>query len=1050
MKKTFRLNIKRSIFKSMSRFIAILAIVALGVGFLAGLLATTPDMKISADKYYDDTNSMDIKILSTMGLTNNDIEAIKSLDSILNIMPAYSVDVLLRSSNHDSIVTKIHSIASDKSNTQNQLILIDGRMPQKPNECVIEEKNFLGTPVAIGDNLYVSEENIDIKDKLAIESLEVVGIVKSAQYFSVERERSTVGNGTVSLIMYIPEESFSYDVYTEAYVTVKGAIDLNTFSNNYDNLIDDAIDKVEIISKEQIVMRYNEVVDKANKELSNAKKEYEDKKAETYTELQDALDKIENAKKDIAIGEKELSNGYKKLANGQKELDKQKFDFNMQITNKQNEINEAKIQLEDAKKELQLFKASLDEAAIKIEELRPLAQLDPKIAEEVAKYDQSLLQYNSSLEELNKKENELLSGEALLNNSIKEANEKFDSAEKKLNNSKIELDDAKRELNTASVELEDAIKKYNDGKSEADEEFTKAQNEIKDAELEIKKIKIPKWYILDRHSNLSYESFSSNAQKIEAIATVFPILFFLVAALVALTTMTRMVEEERTQIGTMKALGYSKATIAFKYMLYAGLASISGSLIGLLVGFKLFPTIIWNAYKTMYILPPLITQFNVKYALISSIAAIFCTLGATYWACYSSLKESAACLMLPKAPKAGKRVFLEYITPLWKRLKFTHKVTARNLIRYKKRFFMTVIGIAGCTSLLVTGFGLRDSIGDIVFKQFSDIFKYNLIVSMKNDDSLKRSDNLNNIVSNKDYISSFTTIHQENAVAGSDKNKNEIDITITSIENEEELKNFIVLQNRKSHKSIEFKENSVVISEKLAERLELSVGDVITIKNSNNKNAKFTITGITENYVTGYAYIPSNLYETAYGEKPVFNVLIGNLTNTDQESRDKLATILLKDTEINAVSFTDVIKDQFSDLLSKIDYIVIVLIASAGLLAFIVLYNLTNINITERQKEIATIKVLGFYDKEVSAYVYRETMVLSLIGTLSGLVLGVFLHAFVVKVAEIDSIMFGRDIYPLSYLYSVLLTILFSILVNLVMYKKLRKIDMVESMKANE
>jgi putative ABC transport system permease protein len=1043
MKKTFIKNIKRSITKSISRFLAILAIVALGVGFLAGLLATTPDMRLSADKYYDETNTMDIRIVSTMGLTDKDLEAINSINSVLSVTPAYSVDVLLTGTNHDSIATKIHSIPLDKSNYQNKIILVDGRMPENRGECVIEHKNFLGSPITIGDKLLLSDENVNIEDKLAINQLEVVGIVQSAQYFSIERERSTVGNGTVGLVMYAPEESFSYDVYTDIYATVKGAMELNTFSSKYDDLIDGTIDEIESISESQIALRYSEIINKANAELEDAKKEYNDKKAETEKELQDALNEIEKGKKEIADAEI-------KLSDGQQELEKQKSDFEAQISVKQKEITDFKKQIADGKLELELFKNSIDEAAPKIEEIRPLAQFNPQIAEEVAKYDYSVEQYNLSVEEINKREQELISGEKLLNDNINEANKKFGLAEQELQNSKIELDNAKKELDVAILDLEDGIKKYNDGKQEADEKFADAQKEIEDAEYDIKNIEQPKWYILDRYSNLTYESFASNAQKIEAIAKVFPIIFFLVAALVALTTMTRMVEEERTQIGTLKALGYSKSRIAFKYMLYAALASILGSAVGLLVGFKLFPTVIWNAYKTMYILPPLMTPFNTKYALISSLAAILCTLGATFWACYSSLMESPASLMQPRAPKAGKRVFLEYITPVWKRLKFTHKVTARNLIRYKKRFFMTIIGIAGCTALLVTGFGLRDSIGDIIFKQFNDIFKYNIIVSMKNDNSLEKSENLYNIVSDKDVLSNFTTIHQENAKANGEKNNNSINITITSIENENELKDFIILLNRKTKKSIEFNPNTVVITEKLAERLELGVGDLITIENSDNNKASFTIAGITENYLTGYVYIPSKIYEDAYGKKPVFNILIGNTTNSNESSRDELATKLLKDTEINAVSFTDVIKDQFSNLLSKIDYIVIVLIASAGLLAFIVLYNLTNINITERQKEIATIKVLGFYDKEVSAYVYRETIVLSIIGTLTGLVLGIFLHAFVVKVAEIDAIMFGREIYPLSYIFSIILTMVFSILVNLVMYKKLRKIDMVESMKANE
>jgi putative ABC transport system permease protein len=1050
MKKTFIKNIKREITKSISRFIAILAIVALGVGFLAGLLATTPDMRFSADKYYDDTNTMDIRIVSTMGLTNSDVEAVKSIDSVLNIMPAYSADVLLAGSNHDSIVTKIHSIPLDKPSYQNQVILVDGRMPQNPGECVVEHKNLLGSTVTIGNKLFVSDENVNIEDKLSVNQFEVVGIVKSARYFSVERERSTVGNGKVGLIMYALESSFSYDVYTDIYATVNGAMELNTFSTEYENLINDTIDKMDIISKNQIKLRYNEIVAKANLKLEDARKEYNEKKDKTQKELQDASNEIEKGKKEIADAQTKIYDGYKKLSDGQQELKKRRADFEVQISEKQKEISDGKKQIADGRLELEKFKISLDEASPKIEEIRPLLQINPKIAEEVAKYDASVKQYNLSLEEINKKEQEILTGEKLLNDNINEANKSFNLAEKKLSNSKIELNDAQKKLTPAQIDLKNAIKKYNDGKKEADEKLADAEKKLNNAEYEIKKLEQPKWYILDRHSNLAYESFTSNAKKIEAIAKVFPIIFFLVAALVALTTMTRMVEEQRTQIGTLKALGYSKFAIAFKYMLYAGLASILGSIIGLLVGFKVLPTVIWNAYEMMYALPTLITQFNTKYALISSLAAIFCTLGATFAACYSTLMECPARLMLPRAPKAGKRVFLEYITPIWKRMKFTHKVTARNLIRYKKRFFMTIIGIAGCTALLVTGFGLRDSIGDIIYKQFNDIFKYSLMVGIKDENSLEKSEDLYSIFSNKDFVSDFTAIHQESASATGNKNKNKIDVTITSIEDESKLKDFIKLQNRKTKKPIEFNEETVVITEKLAERLKLGVGDEITVEISDNRTANFTIAGITENYIYGFVYIPNKIYQDAYGKKPVFNILIGNVPNSDETIIDELSTRMLKDKEVNAVNFTDAIKNQFGDLLNKIDYIVIVLIVSAGLLAFIVLYNLTNINITERQKEIATIKVLGFYDKEVSAYVYRETIILSIIGTLIGLVFGIFLHAFVVKVAEVDATMFGRDIYPLSYVFSVFLTMLFSILVNIVTNKKLRKINMVESMKANE
>lgn len=1050
MKKTFRKNIIREITKSLSRFMAILSIVALGVGFLAGLMATTPDMRISADKYYDDTNTTDIRVISTLGLTGDDVDSIRNIDGVLNVMPAYSADALLSGPLNETLVTKIQSIPLNDENYQNQLVLVEGRLPENKGECVIVDNGIMSTALTIGDKLKATDENINIEDKLNVGEFEVVGIVENAYYFSGERERSTVGNGSVGLIIYTVEDSFSYDVFTEIFLTVNGAKELDTFSTEYDDLITATIDEIEEISNTQTQIRYEEVIIEANEKLSESRKEYDDKKAETEQELNEALDKINEGKKEVANAKNEISNGYEKLNNGKEELNNKKLDFNKTIEEKKLEISKGKKQIEDSRLELAGMKQQLDEASGRIEEIRPLASTNPEIAQEVANYDANVLQYNTSVEELNAKEQELKNGEKELQYNIDEANKEFESAQKELALSEAKLVDAQSELNTAEKDLNKGIKEYNDGKIEADEKLADAEKKLSDAENDINSMEVPEWYVLDRHSNLGFESFYSNTEKVEAIAKVFPIFFFLVAALVALTTMTRMVEEERTQIGVLKALGYSKLTIASKYILYAGLASILGSVLGLSIGLKLFPHVIWNAYEMMYSLPPLITEFNAKFSLIASIAAIMCTLAATIFACYSSLVECPARLMLPKAPKAGKRVFLEYITPVWKRMKFTHKVTARNLIRYKKRFFMTVIGIAGCTALLVTGFGLRDSISDIISKQFDELFNYNLMVSMKDQNAIEKSDNLKEIFNDKNIIEKYTTIHQETATATGDKNNKSVITNITCIEDASELSNFITLRDRKTKEAVEFNENSVVVTEKLAKTLNLKVGDNITLENGDNKRADFSITGITENYVTGYVYIADELYEKAYNKDLTFNMLIGNMLDITEEQRNEVSTSILKEDDINAVNFTDTLKDDFDDLLGNIDYIIVVLIVSAGLLAFIVLYNLTNINITERQKEIATIKVLGFYDKEVSSYIYRETMILSMIGTAVGLIFGIFLHAFVVQTAEVDMVMFGRDIYPLSYAFSAILTMFFSVLVNLVMNKKLKNIDMVESMKANE
>ncbi len=530
-----------------------------------------------------------------------------------------------------------------------------------------------------------------------------------------------------------------------------------------------------------------------------------------------------------------------------------------------------------------------------------------------------------------------------------------------------------------------------------------------------------------------------------AIAVVFPVFFFLVAALVALTTLTRMVEEERGLIGTMKALGYSRGAIAWKYILYAGSATIAGCLFGLLIGMWLFPTVIWGAYGILYILPPLLTPFNPLYASIAAVAAVACTMLATAGACWGTLREAPARLMMPKAPKAGKRIFLERITFLWSRLSFTHKVTARNLIRYKKRFFMTVIGIAGCTALLVTGFGLRDSIGEITEKQFGELYQYNVSIGLKEADALSDEDLLA-FLSDKTLVADYLPVAQESGEVAAGELS--VDINLYVPQDTARLPDFLRLRNRKSGETVALTDETALLTEKAADKLGLAVGDTVTVTDADGREAAVPIGGIVENYVQGYLYMTPALYEQCFGETPDYTMLAAQLA--EGASHDALSEPLLKTGLVSAVSFTEDIQKSFSDVVGSIDYIVMVLIICAGLLAFVVLYNLTNINITERQKEIATIKVLGFYDGEVAAYIYRETAILSLIGTAVGLVLGIFLHAFVVRTAEVEMVMFGRSIHALSYILAAVLTLFFSLLVNLVMNRKLRAVDMVESLKAGE
>ena len=1144
VKRSYSKMILREFRHSFSRFLAIFAIIALGVGFLAGLLATTPDMRYSMDQYYRQTNLMDLRIVSTMGLTKQDVEEIRSTEGVEDGMPSYTSDALVTLPSEDTAVARIHSLpacreageplTSETSGYLNQLTLAEGRLPENPGECVIKPEHLSSENIPIGSTIKLSEENQNLEETFQTTEYIVVGYVYSSYYASIEKETSTVGNGTVGMVMFIPEQDFALDVYTDMFVTLSDAKALDSLSDPsaYDAAVDPVVSTLEDLGQERAPLRDKEIREEAQEKIDDAQKEFEEQKADAQKQLDDARAELDNgwqeldsAKQElsdgklaleearrqleeapgqISSGEAEIQSSEETLAQGQAEYDAGWQEYQSQkqeaeaafaqqeqdLGQKEDEYNVNKAALDLEKGKLDQAKAEIDAAKLSIEQLRQQGliqqaqQLEEQLKPKEEAYAAGFQQYQEAKTQLDGYKLLLDQGRQTLEAAKQEAQQKFEETESQLAGAKKELDDGWLQLNSAKAELaqaklelengrreleenqktlddaqlqiDDSEKQLEEGeaeylksKTEADQKLSDAQKEIDDAQKELDQLEPSEWMVLGRDTNVGYVSFDSNAEKVEAIAKVFPIFFFLVAALVVLTTATRMVDEERTQIGVMKALGYGKGKIAAQYLIYVAVATITGSLFGLLAGFYVFPTVIWNAYTIMYDLPALVIQFNWKYALLSSGAAILTTLLTTFWACYSSLKEAPSRLILPKAPKSGKRILLEKITPLWSRLSFIHKVTARNLFRYKKRFLMTVVGIAGCTALLLTGFGLQDSISDIVNLQFGEVLQYNLTITAKDSEKMKEDPAVQELLDDTGTVDRYLRIAQEGGDASA--NGQSLDVYLFVPEEPDRLSQFVTLQDRKSKVPAELEKDAVLLTEKAAERLGVAVGDTITVqRNDDHRQAEFTVGGVVENYVQNYIYLSPALYEEGYHTQPEMNQTIAVVPDGSQENRDRITSAFLESDQVQAVSFTDDIKDSFQNTIKSIDFIVIVLIVSAGLLAFVVLYNLTNINITERQKEIATIKVLGFYDKEVSAYIYRETGILTLIGTAIGLIFGIFLHAFVVKTAEVDMVMFGREIKWLSYVFSALLTIFFSIIVNLVMYRKLKKISMVESMKSTE
>ncbi len=1075
--KSFIKDFWRTIKNSKGRFLAIFCMVALGAGVFSGLNESSIDMKRTADVYYDDSNFMDIRLLSTYGFTEEDINVISELDYIDGIMPGYSVDAIIELNDSDYVV-RVHSIPlspSDDCNYINRPVLVEGRMPSNEDECLLSTNKAESNKIKVGDTITLSND-ATLDGNLENRDYTVAGIVNSSAYIAFVYGNSSIGNGSLTYFMYVPESNFQTEYYTDVYARVTDAESLNCFYDEYDKLIDNAADKLEILSEERISIRYNDIVSSATDAIKEAKKEYNNAEIEVNEKLSDAYISLTDAELQLSEKEQELIDAEKDIEQAEKELDSAEKD-----------IEQAEKELDSGKKEYEKALASYNAGYSEYEDsCKLLEQKKLEYESAYALYESGLNDYNNAIAngippealsdtyealcamkvQLDAAYNEIVfyteqlaSTKIILDaykTQLETSKKELDSAEKiisdgkreirkgrqELAEAKDEINDGKIKIEEAKTELSDAYDEYNNKKIEAEEELANAKKEIDEAEKELAELEKPQWYILDRNTNSGFVSFASDSDRMKSLATVFPLIFFLVAALVALTTMTRMVDEERSIIGTYKALGYSNSRIMGRYILYALLASLSGSITGILVLSRLLSNVTWTAYRMLYIAPDVITRYDPKLVIISTSAATFCTLFATYFACRNSLAEHPSSLLLPRAPKPGKRILLEKIGFIWNRLSFNNKVTARNIFRYKKRMLMTVIGIAGCTALVLTGFGLKDSVSGIVSNQFDDIYNYNVQITTEGE----LSDDALDIINNKEYFSSHINISQRGTDMTSDSSTVTGYIIIPAEANR--LSQFINIRNRTTRKTVEFNSNSVVISEKAADKLGLSVGESITVKSEDDRFISFTITGITENYIYNYLYIAPEIYKEVSGEDPEMNsvLLIGE--KFDKESRKTISDQLLTCKNIGSVAFMDDYSTTFNGMVETLNIITVVLIVLAATLAFVVLYNLTNINITERRKELATIKVLGFFDREVSAYIFRETIILTIIGCMLGLVLGVFMQRLVISTIEVDMVMFGRQISVLSFVISAALTILFSVITELIMKPKMNSIDMVESLKS--
>lgn len=1139
MTKSLLKNTFREIKNSKARFISIMAIIALGVGFFAGIKATVPSMYNLAESYYNEQNLMDYRLVSTVGFDEDDIKAVEKTEGVSFVMPSYFSDAQLSAESGGNVVRLIAVPKKYNGNAElNSLVLKEGRMPKKPNEILVEHDSMSGTRYKIGDKITLSKKagDSDLTEQLNCLEYTVVGLVNSPLYISYERGTTNIGNGKISEYMYIGQDCFKAERYTELYVKADFSEKYSAFSNDYEKNSETFAKTLEKTANAQCEVFNKDVIEKSKDELEDTKNEYSDKKSKAEKQLDDAKDKINESKKEfdekisaaqneldsaktqiesgrnelesskneyyskIAYAENEISKQETQLKNAENEYNKSKSDFDSQITSAQNEINNGKAEYETAYNEFkntqepQLL-AGIEQAQLAVDSLKAaiavetnpdvqsilnaqLEQAQQTLDNISLQYSQAISQFeetestlNSAQAELDLKKSEvqqqldltlaqiengkaaLKNGKSELETQKRDGYNKLAEAENSLNSAQSQYDNGLKELESQKTDghqkLDDAQKEYDKEKSKADKKFAEAEEEINNAQEKLDKISSPEWYVFTRDDNPGYSSFSQNADRLDAVASVFPVFFLLVAVLVCVTTMTRLIEEKRTEIATFKALGYSNISIVAKFVIYALIAAIIGSVIGTVIGVCTLPFIIFNAYKIMYYIGDISLVLNVASIVLGIAAAVLCTTVVSVVVCMRSLSHKPAEAMRPKAPKPGKRILLEYITPLWNRFSFTAKLTARNLFRYKSRLCMTVIGVAGCTALIVAAFGLLNSFDPLTKDQFETIYKYDAVIVPKESGTQEELDYLVSEVENKENVSNFMLTSQEDAtVEFNGKIKNE-STYLTVVQNSEKLNSTISLHTRTGNEELALTDNGVLINEKLSEEFGIKTGDTIKVSGEFGEN-EVTVCGIFEQYLHNYIYMTPTLYNSLYGKNPSYNILDVKLNDNSQSAQEKFSSEILKDDSIAAVSFIASSLEEFENMLNSLNLVVLVMIICAAALAFVVLYNLTNINIAERVREIATFKVLGFNNKETSSFIYKENIVLTLLGIIFGLVLGIFLTSFIVHTVEIDNIMFGRVIYPTTYIFAAGFTMLFSLIVNAVMSFKIKDVNMVESLKSVE
>ena len=1145
-KKVFHKNVFRLIKSTKGRFFSLSAIVSIGVAFFIGVSASAPMMAASVDYYDDSYDLKDFTIYSNYGFREDDIEALKKVDSISTVEPGYFVDEIATSGQGTQLV-RIHSY--DSTHTINRFKLVEGRMPQNDHEVVAERSGNIKSGFEVGDTVKLSLPDGSRSGVLPVQEVTVVGVIDTPLYLNMSKETSTLDNLPINSYLYIPSSAFDSSNYLELNILTEDGKKLSSFSDSYDTYIAEVKQKIEALASTQQTETAHKIKEDAMSEYNDGMqkyidgtKQYQDALDSYQKEIADAQQKLSESRADVASGEVEIANAKDKLVSAQNALNTEKLNRQAEIDNQQEIINQNRATLQSSQHALNSQKATLEQnennllaALASIPDAITLYQTEIQFRQGIALYGISpttpvslLIMFRADLRQLcdamfpegytgktigdlqdalddhlqeidqnfsltaSTKEDRLLElqnlqtqytndlatvqnaltvtipasqqqitdglaavdqgqqqlnqGQATLNQKIADGQAEIDAGwqaiytnENKLADARVQIANGEAQLNTAITE---GTKKLND----ALEELNLSKAKLADAKKKIDDLAEGKWTILDRKSHYASVTFKNTVQQMEAISRVFPAFFILVAALVCLTTMTRLVEEQRNEIGTLRALGYTKWQCTLKYLFYAISATLIGIVVGSILGLSSFPLIIYHAWRMMYILPPI--RFVIPSGLISLTAMvfIFAMSIATWFACKGDTQDVPSQLMRPKAPPMGKKTFLENIPLIWNHLSFTDKVTMRNIFRYKKRFFMTIVGVAGCTALMLIGFGIRDSILNMVDINFKDIIQYDGMVSFEDDASEQvKAEALKEIKSTENVIDAHIGF-----VYTSKTYDDKVDETASvHVFDSKEINREFNLRTRIGHKPISLTDDGVIINEKLAENLGVHVGNKITIEDADGNPHEVNVSGITEMYINHFVIMSRQYYKEVFGKEAVSNIIYLSTTG-DDAAQKLLANDISTMQGVEGVSLYSGQLDNFNSMVKGLNGIIWVLIISSMLLAFVVLSNLITVNISERQREIATLKVLGFRRAEVKKYIFKENNLLAGIGGIVGIPVGIALHRYIMRTVEMDYLMFGRNIEWISFFYAFVLTILFSVIVNRMMTKRLNDIRMVESLKSVE